>query len=120
MAGGLLAAREEHLRVASDARADGSVSASTGIDKLRGRGNSTWEKAVHKKPYQIKLSEKQNLLETGVEEEAKKKWVLLSNEAILTTDGDLSMLRNQIALDLSREFGHGGNLQMRTGGFVLR
>ena len=86
-------------------RADGSVSASTGIDKLRGRGNSTWEKAVHKKPYQIKLSEKQNLLETGVEEEAKKKWVLLSNEAILTTDGDLSMLRNQIALDLSREFG---------------
>lgn len=86
-------------------RPDGSVSANEWIEKLRGRGNSTWEKAIHKKPYQIKLDRKRDLLETGDEDEKNKKWVLLSNEAVLTTDADLSMLRNQIALDLGREFG---------------
>lgn len=86
-------------------RPDGSVSCAEAIEKLRGRGNSTWEKAVHKKPYQLKLKYKHDLLESGDPREANKKWVLLSNEAILTDDKDLSMLRNQIALDLGLEFG---------------
>lgn len=86
-------------------RPDGSVSANEWIEALRGRGNSTWEKSIHKKPYQLKLDHKLDLLESGDPEEANKKWVLLSNEAILTTDADLSMLRNQIALDMGLEFG---------------
>lgn len=60
--------------------------------EIRGRGHSTWE--WPKKPYKIKLEEKTSLL--GMTE--AKRWVLLANYA------DESLLRNTIALEVTRTF----------------
>lgn len=91
------------------------------VGEIRGRGNYTWqtlpnlwqpgvagwvsalsggaasfsESQVNKRPYQIKLSSKMNVLGMG---EAKT-WVLLSNHA------DGSLMRNKVAMDLAAEFG---------------
>ena len=73
--------------------ADGSVGYAGELTQLKGRGNNTF--AYPKKPYQLKLKEKVSLsgLRRG------KTWVLLANW------NDLSLIRNQIVLDLSQETG---------------
>lgn len=58
--------------------------------KIRGRGHSTW--SFPKKPYQIKFDEKENVL--GMPKD--KKWILLANYS------DKTMLRNEVAFNLSR------------------
>ena len=73
--------------------ADGTVSYAGGLDQLKGRGNNTFR--YSKKPYQFKLSEKASLSGMG----KARTWVLLANWT------DLSLLRNQIVLDMSREIG---------------
>ena len=78
--------------------ADGTVSYDGSITQMKGRGNNTFRYA--KKPYQIKLSEKASL--SGMSK--AKTWVLLANW------NDASLLRNQIALDMSRAAGLSGAL----------
>lgn len=78
-------------------RPDGSLIWSGSLKSIKGRGNSTWD--YPKKPYQIKLSEKVDLLETGNKSEKESTWILLANYI------DDSLLRNQISFDLSAEFG---------------
>ena len=73
--------------------ADGTISYDGNITQMKGRGNNTFRYA--KKPYQIKLSEKASL--SGMNK--AKTWVLLANWS------DASLLRNQIALDMSRAAG---------------
>ena len=73
--------------------ADGTVSYDGGLAQLKGRGNNTFR--YLKKPYQIKLSEKASLSGMG----KAKTWVLLANWT------DISLLRNRIVLDMSREIG---------------
>ena len=80
-------------------RADGSVSLDAPLRSLRGRGNTTWQKAEHKKPYQFKLEYKADLLETGLAYERSRTWVLLSSEL------EPTLLQNRIALDLGRAMG---------------
>lgn len=63
------------------------------LTQIKGRGNSTW--LAEKKPYQIKLKSKTDLLQTGDSANASKTWVLLTNDA------DQSLLRNNIVYDLS-------------------
>ena len=58
------------------------------LTQIKGRGNSTWLQA--KKPYQIKLKEKADLLQSGEKANANKTWILLANAV------DASLLRNQI------------------------
>ena len=58
--------------------------------KIRGRGHSSW--TYPKKPYQIKFDRKESIL--GMPED--KKWVLLANYI------DKTLLRNEVAFDLSR------------------
>lgn len=77
--------------------ADGSVVYDGSLTQIKGRGNSTWKGA--KKPYQIKLSKKTDLLETGNSSNANKTWVLLSNYF------DPTMLRNTITYDLAAAMG---------------
>jgi len=60
---------------------------------IRGRGNSTW--GMPKKPYKIKFEEKQKVL--GIHKD--KEWVLLANYS------DKSLLRNIVAMELSRRLG---------------
>ena len=49
-------------------RADGSTVYAGGLKQIKGRGNSTWD--YPKKPYQIKLADRADLLEAGEEPEA--------------------------------------------------
>ncbi|GAA4339779.1 CotH kinase family protein [Mucilaginibacter gynuensis] len=64
-----------------------------GKTTIKGRGNSTWN--MPKKPYRIKLDKKAGLL--GMAE--SKNWVLLANYA------DKTLMRNELAFELSRHSG---------------
>ena len=77
-------------------RPDGTAIWSGSLKSIKGRGNSTWH--YPKKPYQIKLSEKADLLETGDQSEKESTWILLANYI------DESLLRNLISFDLAAEF----------------
>ncbi len=57
---------------------------------IRGRGNSTWK--WDKKPYKIKLDEKESLL--GMDD--NRDWILLANYA------DKSLIRNTLAYEMGR------------------
>ena len=74
---------------------DGTVICKSELSSIKGRGNSTWD--YPKKPYQIKLAEAFDLMETGDESEAKNTWVLLANYA------DESFVRNSLTYDLASE-----------------
>lgn len=67
------------------------------LTQIKGRGNSTW--LADKKPYQIKLKDKTDLLETGDPTNAAKTWVLLTNHS------DSTLLRNRLVYDLSTAMG---------------
>jgi len=73
--------------------ADGTTAYNGALSQLKGRGNNTF--GYTKKPYQLKLGEKASL--SGMSR--GKTWILLANKA------DVSLLRNQIVLDMSREIG---------------
>ena len=73
--------------------ADGTVVYNGALTQIKGRGNSTW--SASKKPYQIKLDKKTDLLETGDSSNKNKTWVLLANYY------DATMLRNAVAFDLA-------------------
>lgn len=75
------------------------------LTQIKGRGNSTW--LAEKKPYQIKLKDKTDLLETGDKENASKTWVLLTNHS------DASQLRNRTVYDLSVAMGMEPGIQCR-------
>lgn len=60
---------------------------------IKGRGNFTWTQ--NKKPYQIDLNQKVNLLGLG----KRSKWILLANSL------DVSHLRNDLAFYLARMVG---------------
>ena len=79
------------------AGADGSVIYSGELTQIKGRGNSTW--GYPKKPYQIKLGKKTDLLETRDPGEAAKTWVLLANYY------DKSFFLNSLTFDLADALG---------------
>ena len=68
------------------------------LSQIKSRGNSTF--TYLKKPYQIKLDKKSDLLGNG---EKVKTWVLLSNYA------DPSLMRDKICKDIAREMGLPGS-----------
>ena len=70
--------------------------------QMRGRGNTTWDMA--KKPYRIKLEDHTKLL--GMK--GNKDWVLLANYS------DKSLLRNIVAMEISRLCGMPWTPHMRT------
>lgn len=77
--------------------ADGAVIYDDTLTQIKGRGNSTWQ--TDKKPYQIKLGTKTDLLKTGSSENKSKTWVLLANAF------DPTLLRNNIVFDFSVAIG---------------
>ena len=70
----------------------------TSASKIKGRGNSTWVYG-DKKPYQLTLGKKADLLATGEKSNKAKKWLLLANA------GDATLLHNELAYDLGLELG---------------
>lgn len=77
---------------------DGSVVYNGELSQIKGRGNTTWG-ASSKKPYQIKLDKKTDLLETGDKDNKAKTWVLLANA------NDASLLHNTVAYQLAQKLG---------------
>ncbi len=73
--------------------AEGYASFKTAAAEIRGRGHSTWE--WPKKPYKLKLKEKDSLL--GMT--ASKNWALIANYA------DESLIRNNAAFAMARSLG---------------
>ncbi len=69
------------------------------LPKMKGRGNYSWQNAVQKRPYNITLENKVNIL--GIAGEKTKKWSLLANV------NDHTLLRNKVAYDLAYEMGIG-------------
>ena len=76
---------------------DGSIVYNDALTQIKGRGNATWN--MEKKPYQIKLSEKTDLLQTGNADNKAKTWVLLANFVDSTT------MRNTLIYNLGLELG---------------
>lgn len=81
-----------NIRISGTARYPQSVYYE-GITEIKGRGNSTW--GLPKKPYRLKLDEKANLFGMST----SKHWTLLANYL------DESLLRNQIAFEMSEDLG---------------
>ncbi len=73
---------------------DGNLIYNDELKQIKSRGNSTWR--YPKKPYQIKLKEKFDLLETNIKDEANKTWIVLANY------GDSTLIRNSISLDIAK------------------
>ena len=78
-------------------KADGTEIYNGALSQIKGRGNSTWN--AFKKPYQIKLDKKADLLETGNDQNKTKTWVLLANYY------DPAFMRNTIALNPGKALG---------------
>lgn len=76
---------------------DGTVSYSGKLSEIKGRGNSTF-RDYKKKPYQIKLKDKVDLI-GGTDEERCKKWVLLANAA------DYTLAHNNATFELANLVG---------------
>lgn len=72
---------------------DGSILYNGALKEIKGRGNATFQ--YNKKPYQIKLSDKTDLLGMG----KHKTWVLLANFH------DNSLLRNTLTFQMARAAG---------------
>lgn len=72
--------------------ADGVTQYQGDIGEIERHGNSSWDYSI-KKPYNIKLPEKQNLYGMG----KAKKWVLISNYL------DHSMLRNALTTEICKQ-----------------
>ena len=75
----------------------GTVVYDGGLTQIKGRGNTTW--SCTKKPYQIKLSKKTDLLQSGSKENKSKTWVLLANAF------DMTGLRNLTAYNIASAIG---------------
>lgn len=73
---------------------DGRLVYSGGLDRVTGRGNSTWLAA--KKPFNIKLDRKADLIGTG---ERHRSWCLMADAY------DPTGLRNLVSLRLAKELG---------------
>lgn len=76
---------------------DGSVVYAGGFSSLKGRGNSTWD--CLKKPFQIKLSNSTDLIQTGDDKNKSRTWILLTNAF------DPTMLHNTVAFDMASAMG---------------
>ncbi len=75
--------------------ADGTVVWDGPFSQLKGRGNNTYSSVNKKKPFQIKFPSKINVSGMG----KSKTWLLIANHV------DLSLMRNQIALNMALEAG---------------
>ena len=80
---------------------DGTVAHEGGLIQFKGRGNATYNNLYTKKPFQFKLAEKADLGGMG----KSRTWLLIANYL------DISLLRNQINLDLAREMGMRGAVE---------
>ena len=85
--------------------ASGSMVYEGELDQIKGRGNSTW--SADKKPYQIKLKKKADLLQSGNSSNKNKTWVLLANAY------DASGIRNVTSYSIAQDIGVKSPIEFR-------
>lgn len=81
--------------------AQGGIVYDNDLRELRGRGNTTWEWGL-KKPYQIKLEKKTDLLCTGDDDNKERTWLLLAESF------DATLTHNMLSLALGQQLGMPG------------
>lgn len=86
--------------------AHGNVVHEGRLRELRGRGNTTWAWS-EKKPYQFKLEQKSDLLESGRPENRERTWILLAQAF------DASHAHDMIAFELAKQLGLRGTPECR-------
>ena len=84
----------------------GEVVYDNDLRELRGRGNTTWEWGI-KKPYQIKLEKKTDLLQSGNEDNKERTWLLMAESF------DATLVHNMLTLHLGQEMGLEGTVEFR-------
>lgn len=77
---------------------DGTVDYMGNLEKIKGRGNGTWDSGNTKNPYSIKLAKSTSLLGMG----KAKKWALLASTG---SGSDNTLVANQLAYDFSDYIG---------------
>lgn len=85
---------------------NGEVVYDNDLRELRGRGNTTWEWGI-KKPYQIKLEKKTDLLQSGNEDNKERTWLLMAESF------DATLVHNMLSLHLGQEMGMEGTVEFR-------
>lgn len=68
------------------------------VSALKGRGNTTWG-WTDKKPYQMKLEKKADLLDPAAGDQKSKTWILLSNPF------DPTLIKNTMVYNFAKEIG---------------
>lgn len=76
------------------------------LRELRGRGNTTWGWGI-KKPYQIKLEKKTDLLQSGDEDNEERTWLLMAESF------DVTLVHNMLTLSMGQEMGMEGTVEFR-------
>ncbi len=84
----------------------GEVVYDNALRELRGRGNTTWQWGI-KKPYQIKLEKKTDLLQSGNEDNKDRTWLLMAESF------DATLVHNMLTLHLGQEMGLEGTVEFR-------
>lgn len=85
---------------------NGEIVYDNGLRELRGRGNTTWGWGI-KKPYQIKLEKKTDLLQSGDEDNKERTWLLMAESF------DVTLAHNMLTLSLGQEMGIPGTPEYR-------
>ena len=84
---------------------DGTVEHADKVEAIKGRGNTTW--SLPKRPYQLKLAKKDDLLDTGNPDNKAKKWLLIANYQ------DRTLMRNRLAYALGGALGMDCSIETR-------
>lgn len=73
--------------------ADGKTDSEGAMERIRGRGNTSWDGVGAKNQYSVRLRENTDILQMG----SAQNWVIQANRL------DVSMMRNKLAYDLARD-----------------
>ncbi len=95
------------MRITNGSKVKYNTGLYTGTLQIRGRGNSTWN--MPKKGYRLKLTNSAQILDMP----AEKDWSLLANYA------DKTLLRNNVAMEMSRRVGFAWTPRLRHADFYL-
>ncbi|MBP3476312.1 MAG: CotH kinase family protein [Lachnospiraceae bacterium] len=75
--------------------ADGVVDSQSLVNRIRGRGNTSWSNGGGKNQYNVRLKEASDVLGMG----SARNWVIQSNKF------DVSMMKNKLSYDFAKDIG---------------
>ena len=75
--------------------ADGEIDSQAAMNRIRGRGNTSWEGKGGKNQYNVQLTDSTDVLQMG----SAQNWIIQANKL------DASMMRNKLAYDFAKDVG---------------